>query len=123
DARLAGKAPRQAEKALRQGLHRGGRALVHYAGALRRGELIALQVQPAAPGRLSQPVALDAARLRAPRRGEDRRHEADQAALLPQHEADQSHADRAQRAAAGLCVALALLASTPVYATSEVLDG
>ena len=74
-----------------------------------------LQVQPAAAGRLSEPVALDAPRVRAAGRGEDRRHEADQGALLPQHEADQSHANRAQRAVAGLSLALAFLhlRSTP----------
>ena len=44
----------QAQVALRQGLHRGGRALVHYAGALRRGVLLALQMQPAAARRLSR---------------------------------------------------------------------
>ena len=55
-----------------------------------------------------EPVALDAARVRAAGRGEDRRHEADQGALLPQHEADQSHADRAQRAVAGLFACISL---------------
>jgi MipA family protein len=67
-------------------------------------------------------VALDAAGVCAARRGEDRRHEADQGALLPQHEAHQSHADRAQRTAAGLSLALAFF-SPGVQATSDPLDG
>ena len=44
--------------------------LVHHARALRRGLLLALQVQPAAARRLPEPVALDAPRVRAAGRGE-----------------------------------------------------
>src|SRR5262245_34972298 len=121
--RLAGAAHAQAPLAVRARLHRGGRAALHHARALRRGVLLSLQMQPAPAGRLPQPVALDAARVRAAGRGEDGRHGSDQGALLPQHEADQSHADRAKRAVAGLFFGLALLTATPCWATSDLLDG
>ena len=67
-------------------------------------------------------MALDAARVRAAGRGEERRHEADQGPLLPQHEAHQSNADRAKRTAAGLSLALVFF-SSGVQATSDLLDG
>ena len=68
-------------------------------------------------------MALDTAGIRAAGRGENRGHEADQGPLLPQHETDQPHANRAQGAAAGLFLALGLLVASAAHANSDPLEG
>jgi len=65
-------------------------------------------------------VAPHAARLRAAGRGAHRRLGRDQVALLPQHEGDQPHGHRPQRAAARLSAALIFaLAAAPALANSD----
>ena len=79
--------------------HRSGLAPVYHPGAFRRGVLRALQVQPAAPGGLPEPVGVHPRAVPGAGRGRDGRSRADQGALLPQPRAHQS--DRGGAAGAG----------------------
>src|SRR5574341_43815 len=121
DPGLAGKTAFEAQMALRRLFHRGRRAALHYTRALRRGLLLAFQVQPAAAHRIPEALAPHAAGVRATRSEVHDQPERNKRPLLPQHEENQSRANRAQRAVAGFLAALTVSGSA--FATSDPLDG
>ena len=121
-ARLAGEAAGEAALAVRREAHRGRRAPFHHAGTLRRRLLLALQMQPAAAGGLSETMALHEKVLRAAGSGAHGRSRRDQVALLPQPEAGQSDADRTQGTGARLALALALALAAGAGAVAAQSD-
>src|SRR3569623_2056145 len=82
--------------------HHGGRlALVHHAAAVRRGVLLAFQMQSPPPDRLPPSVGLFARSLSKTGKHNDSEHGAHQDALLPQPSHPQSDRHRTERAGVG----------------------